>query len=187
MTERIEVEFQRCMPRLYGYALSLTGDRELSQDLLQDCAVRVLSAKAVPSERSALRAWFFRILRNLWIDRFRRRRLEPATDEPERDAEGSWQVDEQMINVITVRHGISRLPPAYRDVIALVDLIGFPYAEVADILGVPVGTVMSRLSRARRALLTAISETNVRPLRAKQGSPSTDHEDARLDRPQRLR
>jgi RNA polymerase sigma-70 factor, ECF subfamily len=158
------------MARLYGYALSLTGDRELSQDLLQDCAVRVLSAKTAPSEAAALRAWFFRILRNLWIDGFRRSRLEPASDEPAPPAQENWRFDEQMIDVITVRHGIGRLPPAYRDVIALVDLVGFPYAEVADILGVPIGTVMSRLSRARQALLTAIGETNVHPLRAKQGS-----------------
>ncbi|HET8726737.1 MAG TPA: RNA polymerase sigma factor [Alphaproteobacteria bacterium] len=171
MTERVEREFQGCMARLYGYALSLTSDRDSAQDLLQDCAVKALSARSVPTDAAALRAWFFRILRNAWIDRYRREQFEPMPADDEAFAPpdpATWRYDERLLDAITVRQGMSRLPPAHRDVIALVDLVGFPYAEVAEILGVPIGTVMSRLSRARQALLAVIGESNVRPLRARR-------------------
>jgi RNA polymerase sigma-70 factor (ECF subfamily) len=166
VSDPVERELRKCLPRLFGYAISLTGDPETAQDLLQDCAVRAFAAASHPAEPAALRAWFFRILRNAWIDQYRRDRYEPMTpaDEP---AVETWRCDAALIDAITVRQGLARLSPAYREVIALVDLAGFAYAEAARILGVPVGTVMSRLSRARQALLAAIGESNVRPLPTK--------------------
>lgn len=169
MSDLVERELRTCLPRLYGYALSLTGNPEAAQDLLQDCAVRAFAARSPPGDAAALRAWFFRILRNAWIDQHRRDRYEPMT-EADAPAEQPWRCDAALVDAITVRQGLARLSPAYREVIALVDLAGFAYAEAARILDVPVGTVMSRLSRARQALLTAIADGNVRPLRAKARS-----------------
>lgn len=171
MADRVEREFQRHMARLYGYALTLAGDRSAAQDLLQDCAVKALSATSVPADDTALRAWLFRILRNVWIDRHRRDRLDlrPDPPAPPDDASEYWRHDDRLISSIAVRQAMDRLPAAYRDIVALVDLGGLPYAEVAAVLDVPVGTVMSRLSRARQALLEIIGETNVRPLRTKRG------------------
>lgn len=167
---RIERELQRSRLRLYGYALSLTRDRDAAQDLLQDCAVKALSTKAVPVADEALRAWLFRILRNAWIDRHRSDRLDPVGDPPEPSSDSSeyWRHDARLINAITIRQAMERLPAHYRDIIALVDLCGFAYAEAATILDVPVGTVMSRLSRARQTLLEIIADSNVRPLRVKR-------------------
>jgi RNA polymerase sigma-70 factor (ECF subfamily) len=167
----IERALERYLPRLYGYSLSLTGNRDAAQDLLQDCAVKALSTDAVPAADGALRAWLFRILRNAWIDRHRLDRLEFVPEPPEPPPEGSehWRHDDRLISSIAVRQAIGRLSSAEREIITLVDLGGFSYAEAASILDVPVGTVMSRLSRARRALLEAIGETNLRPLRSGYG------------------
>lgn len=167
MAERVERELQTHRARLYGYALSLTGNRDAAQDLVQDCAVKALSTTAVPVADGALRAWLFRILRNAWIDRHRGDRLELVAEPPEplRDGSEYWSHDARLISSIAVRQAMERLPASYRDIIALVDLGGFAYAEAADILDVPIGTVMSRLSRARQALLEMIADSNVRPLR----------------------
>lgn len=170
MSERVERALRDCMARLYGYALSLTGNRDAAQDLVQDCVIRAYSAAAAPADAPALRAWLFRILRNVWIDQYRRAHHDPlaaVTGEPEPE---NWHCDDALIDAITVRQGLARLAPAHREVIALVDLAGFAYAEAAQILDVPVGTVMSRLSRARAALLMAIAGSNVRPLHVRRRS-----------------
>jgi RNA polymerase sigma-70 factor (ECF subfamily) len=104
-------------------------------------------------------------VRNAWIDQHRReaaRSVELPADPLERER---WHYDDRLIAELTVRQGLARIEPMHREVIELVDLAGFRYAEVADILGIPLGTVMSRLSRARLALLEAIGG-NVRALDA---------------------
>lgn len=153
--------------RLFGYALSLTNDREPARDLVQECALKALSAARVPRDEAAYRAWLFRILRNAFLDHRRRAgRLGPIVEFDENEiANGDiWRGDDRLISTLTVRLGMAKLSPAHREVIAAVDIAGFSYAETADFLGVPVGTVMSRLSRARLALLHAIGEGKVRPL-----------------------
>lgn len=155
------------LTRLYGYAISLVNDRELARDLVQDCAVKALSAVRVPRDEAAYRAWLFRILRNAFLDDRRRENGVPVVDkdlaEVEEDAQ-IWRYDDSMVSVLTVRLGLARLSQSHREIIALVDFGGFTYAEAADFLVVPVGTVMSRLSRAREALLETITESNVQPI-----------------------
>lgn len=131
--------------------------------------MKALSASSVPTDDAALRAWLFRILRNAWIDRLRRGRPEVAdvAEVPSSAAPSEyWSHDARLISTIAVRQAMERMPAAYRDIIALVDLCGFAYAEAATILDVPVGTVMSRLSRARQDLLERLADNNVTPLRA---------------------
>lgn len=159
--------------RLFGYAFSLSGDREQARDLVQDCALKALAAVRIPADDAAYRAWLFRILRNTFIDRQRRPvELNTLMDGEEPGANGSeiWHFDDRMISVLTVRLGMARLSPDHREVIAAIDIIGFSYAEAAEFFSVPVGTVMSRLSRARQALLHEIGESKVQalPLRSKQ-------------------
>lgn len=79
-----------------------------------------------------------------------------------------WRHDDRLIAEITVRQALDRLDPPHREILELIDLAGFRYAEAADILGVPVGTVMSRVSRARLSLLEAIEGGNLRPLAARR-------------------
>lgn len=154
--------------RLYGYAVGLVGERDQARDLVQECALKALSAAREPEDEAAYRAWLFRILRNAFLDR-RRRPAEKAVpledDLPAGEwSDGPWRYNDEIITVLTVRLGMAKLSPAHREVIALVDIGGFSYAEAAGLLGVPKGTVMSRLCRARRALLEVIDEGEVRPL-----------------------
>lgn len=155
------------LDRLFGYALSLTNDREQARDLVQECALKALSAIRVPRDEAAYRAWLFPILRNAFLDRRRRAgRSGPTVGIDEADtANGEiWQGDDRLISTLTVRLGMAKLAPTHREVLAAVDIAGFSYAEAAVFLSVPVGTVMSRLSRARQALLHMIGEGKVRPL-----------------------
>ena len=160
------------LSRLFGYALSLTQDREQARDLVQDCALRAISAARVPEDAPAFRAWLFRILRNAFMDGQKRRavRATSAAARPDNPSDEIWRGDDRLISVLTVRLGMAKLSPAHREVIVLVDIGGFSYMEAGDLLGVPRGTVMSRLSRARIALLAVIGESRVHslPLAAKR-------------------
>lgn len=146
--------------RLYGYALSLTGDSDIAAELFQECAVRALSARQVPTESRACRAWLFVILRNLWHDRLRhehtvyRAAVEACHELP------TILPEDQYLDVIAVRAALARISPILRDTLALVDVAGFRYAEAAQILGVPIGTVMSRMAEARRKLAALIVQEN---------------------------
>jgi len=168
VTERARIEVY--LPRLYGYALSLAGDHHQAEDLVQESALRALSAGNIPGAEPAYRAWLFRILRNAFIDQTRRRKTVAMAAEdkiflPETEF---WQGDERFITVLTVKLEMAKLPRHQREIIALIDIVGFSYAEAAKLLDVPVGTVMSRISRARRMLLEAIGASNVHLLPVKK-------------------
>lgn len=152
------------MPRLVAFARTLMGDRETARDLVQEAAARALGAVRVPSEPAAYSAWMFRIVRNAAIDELRRRRVSRTTPEP--PPADTWRFDDAWIARITVEQGLSALASDHREIIALIDIAGFSYAEAAATLSIPVGTVMSRLARARIALLAAIEATSLRPLRS---------------------
>ena len=167
--------------RLYGYAFSLTSNEDRARDLVQDCALRAMRARRSPSDEPAYRAWLFRILRNAFLDEERRalRSVDvQANGEGKPDRGEIWHFDESLISALTVRIGLSKLSPQHREVITLVDLVGLSYAETAELIGVPPGTVMSRLSRARHCLLQAISDSNVQPLPA-QGTAARDRKAAK--------
>ena len=153
--------------RLYGYAMSLTANRDRARDLVQDCALRAMRARRWPGDEPAYRAWLFRILRNAFLDEERRAGrgdMAEADHEALPSSAEIWQFDESLISALTVRMGLSKLSAPHREVITLVDMVGFSYAETASLIGVPPGTVMSRLSRARRSLLQSIGDSNVKPL-----------------------
>lgn len=157
--------------RLYGFAFALTNDAVLSEDLVQETLTRALTAKRVPDDAPAVRAWLFRILRNAVID-LRRRHSEDLLDDKPGETPLSavdWGFADRVINQLTVRTAYDRLSGAQREIIALVDVAGMSYAEAAQILEIPVGTVMSRISRARTALAAAIERGNIRPLRQRNG------------------
>lgn len=168
-SQRSRVE--RYLGRLYGYAHSLCRDADEARDLVQDCAVKALAAKSVPPDEAAYRAWLFKILRNLFLDRVRRHRVRDQAVPKLTDVSVSgeyWTADERLISVLTVKRELSRLPEAQREIIGLIDIAGLSYAEAAEALGVPVGTIMSRISRARAALIEAIGDGNLRVLPEKE-------------------
>ena len=149
-------------PRLYRLAYAWCHDAALADDLTQEALAKALVRADQLREEAALEGWLFAILNNCWRDHLRGRREfvdvaeldEVILDEgpgPEQDY-ASHQV------VRRVRRAIAELPLGQRQVVSLVDIEECPYAEVARILGVPVGTVMSRLSRARQALCQNLAE-----------------------------
>lgn len=154
------------LPRLVAFARTIVGDSDVARDLVQEAVVRALAAGRAPSEPPAFRAWMFAIVRNAAIDELRRRRAATIEAPPGVDL---WRYDNACIAKITVEQGLLTLAPEHREIIALIDIAGFSYAEAAGILEIPPGTVMSRIARARSALLAAIEASSLRPLKSKHG------------------
>jgi RNA polymerase sigma-70 factor (ECF subfamily) len=154
------------LPRLVAFARTLLGDAEAARDLVQEAVLRALAARQVPADEPAYRAWMFRIVRNAAYDELRRRRQQPLDD---LEAVDLWSFDQARIARITVEQGLAAVSPVHREIIALIDIAGFSYCEAAELLAVPVGTVMSRITRARGALLAAIESSSVRPMKSSHG------------------
>jgi len=144
------------LPRLRRFAISLTGSRQNADDLVQGACEKALAAAISWTPGTRFDAWMFRILRNLWIDTLRRKKTEgPAEDiEDQYDLVGTHgeQVAEQRLMLAQVRSAMMRLPDEQREILLLVCVEDMSYRAAADILDIPVGTVMSRLSRARAKL-----------------------------------
>lgn len=155
---------------LFSYALRLTENSDAAADLVQSCALKALGNRSAPPRPEAVRAWLFKIVRNAWIDTYRRDHRDDGADSGPPPEGGGFdhRYDDGIIAEITVRQALTQIAPAHREIIELVDLAGFRYGEVASILGVPQGTIMSRLSRARQALLAVIERENLRPLESRR-------------------
>ena len=153
---------------LYGFALTLAHNEDEARDLVQETALRALGADNVPEDATAFRVWLFRILHNAWRDRLKRHdnRAKASLDDLDHAVRfGEWlTLHEQRINVMAVRASLEKLSPDHRQVIALIDVAGLKYAEAGAVLQVPTGTIMSRLARARHALLAAMNELTVIPI-----------------------
>lgn len=156
MRDRIEALLLQHWQALYRYALVLTGEAEAARDLVQQAAVNALSSHAVPPQHRLERAWAFKVVRNAWIDLYRHERHSPIIDTEAGSVPVPWYFDDRLLDDLAVREALGRLDALHREVVVLVDVQGFRYIEAAEILRVPVGTVMSRLSRSRRMLLEII-------------------------------
>lgn len=160
MADRFTDDMIALLPRLRRYALSLTGRADRADDLVQTAAERAIAGRARFDPATRLDAWCFRILHNAWLDTLRRERTRGAEveieDAPDLAAPGQGpRAVEAAMTLAQVRAAIDRLPTDQRAVITLVCVEELSYREAAEVLGVPVGTVMSRLSRARAALAAA--------------------------------
>jgi len=143
-------------PRLYRLAYSWCHDAALADDLAQDALIKALARSEQLRDVQALESWLFSILNNCWRDHLRARREFTDVDELDDAIVDDTPSPEQRYasrqTIQRVRLAIAGLPLGQRQVVTLVDIEECGYAEVAAILGVPVGTVMSRLARARQAL-----------------------------------
>jgi RNA polymerase sigma-70 factor (ECF subfamily) len=157
---------------LYGAALRMTRNRADAEDLVQETYLRAFRAWDRFEPGTNLKAWLFKILTNLFITGYRQRQREPvivSTDdaadfdlyrnlgfaEPEVARSAEAVVLESLVDE-EVTQALSDLPEAFRVVVLLADVEGFSYREIADMVGVPIGTVMSRLHRGRKALQKAL-------------------------------
>ena len=140
------------IPRLRRYARAMLGDRAAADDLVQDTLERAWSRLQQWRAGSDMRAWLFGIMHNLRVDQLRRPRL-PTQSLDEDDFEvptRATQTDE--LELRDLESALGRVPDEQREVLLLVALEEMSYVEIAATLGIPVGTVMSRLSRGRERL-----------------------------------
>jgi RNA polymerase sigma-70 factor (ECF subfamily) len=158
----LERQLKESRNRLYRVAYSWCHNRSLSEDLVQETLSKALRNSAQLRDPGTLNSWLFSILTNCWRDHFRQHKDIDDIDEVHESLLANERTPEdecaQAQIVLRVRTAIASLPLAQRQVVTLVDLEEFSYAEVAGILAVPVGTVMSRLSRARQTLKAALLE-----------------------------
>ena len=146
---------------LRRFARALCGDAALADDLVQDCVERALIKSHLYDPARPLRAWLYAVLRNLYISGLRRngRSSVVKTVEDLIDGEGSVPPrQEERLAVSSISVALDRLAQQHREVIVLVALEEMSYRDVAEILGVPLGTVMSRLSRAREHLRQTLED-----------------------------
>ena len=171
------------IPRLRRYARALTRDINAADDLVQDCLTRALSKVHLWQEGTDLRAWLFTILHNVHVDRLAARRR--AGTQVELDKVVTYlshpAPQPAALELRDLQRGLTRLPDEQREVVLLIGLEGMSYQEAAEVLQVPVGTVMSRLSRGREALRRSMDgERRPAPLRRQAGAPpSSLHQERR--------
>lgn len=160
----IRDELVTLLPRLRRFSLAVTGNVQDGEDLLHSALERALRHESSWQRGTRLDSWMYRIIRNLWIDERRAKRNQDVSLEVTGDAvlEDSRDTAEHLLDLTQARRAMLALPEEQRSVLCLVVLEGMTYQEAAAALDVPIGTVMSRLSRARAAMVGRLSNDNSR-------------------------
>ncbi|MFN4128588.1 MAG: RNA polymerase sigma factor [Paracoccaceae bacterium] len=145
------------VPKLRRFALSLAGNLQDADDLVQGACEKALKNRLQFQAGSRMDSWMYRIVQTLWLDDRRRHKVRGTSVDPDEaylsDEGKAASLPEDRMMLAKVRSAMAQLPEGQREVLALVAIEGLSYREAADTLNVPVGTVMSRLSRARESLL----------------------------------
>jgi RNA polymerase sigma-70 factor, ECF subfamily len=154
---------------LYSYAMVLSRNHAEAEDLVQETYVRAIQAMGRLREGSSMKSWLFTILRNIWFNHLRKRRNAPQMVEIEvEDGVANYVVEPSKdshdlyvskMETEQVRAAIQQLPVESREIILLREYEDLSYQEIASVLDCPLGTVMSRLGRARAKLRTLLSKT----------------------------
>jgi len=174
LRERFERDVLPLLPSLYGAAMRMTRNPADAEDLVQDTYLRAFRGFAGFQEGTNLKAWLYRILTNSFINTYRKKQREPQTVEGPDDAD-EWYLYDRLggrsVEVSAENEVLDRIPDAdvkaaleslsenFRLAVLLADVEGFSYKEIAEIMDVPIGTVMSRLHRGRKALERALFDT----------------------------
>lgn len=173
--ERFQALAEQHLDRLFGAALRLTRNRTKAEDLLQETFLRGWRSFHTFKPGTNARAWLYRILMNAYIDGYRKMTREPEIVDQEdvdefylytkvqesddfRRAGNPEEVLLARLMDADVQGALDSLPDAFREVVILADIEGFSYKEIAEMLGIPIGTVMSRLHRGRRQLQVKLWE-----------------------------
>ncbi|MFT4731686.1 MAG: RNA polymerase sigma factor (sigma-70 family) [Gammaproteobacteria bacterium] len=157
------VSYENIIPMLRRFAYSLTGSAADADDLVQTTFEKILK-KGIPENVEAVK-WAFKVCRNVWIDEYRSQKVrQKATQAPElqeQTVDLQAAPHESKERLAKVNTAMGTLPDDQRSILSLVALKGMSYKDVAIISGIPVGTVMSRLSRARNSLLDMMDDQTV--------------------------
>ncbi|HED19894.1 MAG TPA: sigma-70 family RNA polymerase sigma factor [Gammaproteobacteria bacterium] len=146
------------IPRLRRYARALTGDASRADDLVQDCLVRALSRLKLWKPGTDMRAWLFTIMHNLFVSECRQNSKQPDIAAfTTCYVPGPYDNADTDVRLSELQSGLQQLVPEQREVLLLVSIEGLSYREVAAVLGIPGGTVMSRLHRGRQELRKQLS------------------------------
>lgn len=157
-------QITNCIPRLRRYARALTGDRALADDLVQDTLERAWGRLHMWRRGTDLRAWLFSIMHNLYVNQAiaRQGKASVAFEVEVLDLPVPATQEERLL-IRELLAALGRLPDDQREVVLLVGLEQMSYQEVAEVLGIPLGTVMSRLSRGRERLRALMSDRTSPP------------------------
>ena len=151
------------VPRLRRYARALAGNRDDADDLVQDTLERAWSRAGLWRSVADMRAWLFAIMHNLHVDALRRGRLATQAIDEDTPEGATPPTQGDRLAVLDLQAALERLAPEQREVLLLVALEDMPYADIAQTLGIPLGTVMSRLSRGRERLRNLLDGTPSAP------------------------
>lgn len=150
--------FAEHLPRLRRYARALTGDRHTADDLVQDTLERGWSKLALWRPGSRLDAWLLTIMHNLFVNQLRSRPPAAASLDDLVVEPATRAIQGDQLEVRDLQAALAQLPPEQREVLLLVTVEEYSYAETASLLEVPIGTVMSRLARAREKLRILLAD-----------------------------
>lgn len=168
MTDEFRTRMVEFLPRLRRFAIALTGDLDQGDDLVQETCMRALSRVDQWQPGTRLDSWMYRIAQNLWLDRRRANKVrgeivDVAAADLIAGSDGR-DVTESRLTLDAVSTAMGHLPSEQRVLVALVCIEGLSYKEAADVAGIPIGTVMSRLARARRELHAHLEGTAAQPV-----------------------
>jgi len=172
--QHFQARVEQSRTRLYRTAYSWCHDAALADDLTQETLEKALKKHEQLRDPAALETWLFTILTNCWRDHFRRSKDMVDIDDVPLEHPSTPELEHQQHQIVReVRSAIGQLPVGQRQVLTLVDLEECSYLDVAQILDIPVGTVMSRLCRARRALKELLLDTDLVP--QETAAPTVQH------------
>ncbi|PIE09846.1 MAG: RNA polymerase subunit sigma [Rhodobacterales bacterium] len=167
MIQSFEAQLESAMPDLWRYAWSLTRDRDAADDLVQDCVERALRKRLLWIPGRPLKPWLTKMLLNLFRDRWRRDSRAPMVELDQiADLAAHSSTVEERLEIKAIWKSLEKVPQDQREALLAVVIAGLSYKEAAAALGIPQGTLMSRISRARSKLKTEMDASAVTKIRS---------------------